>query len=63
MEWVQGHSTELLGLLVCAYGLARAVVILTPTPKDDERLDEVWKVVRVIATIFGLNLKAGRTKK
>jgi len=53
----------LLGLLVCAYGLARAVVILTPTPKDDERLDEVWKVVRVIATIFGLNLKAGRTKK
>jgi len=63
MEWVQEHSTELLGLLVCVYGLARAIVIITPTPKDDKRLNEVWKVVRVVATIFGLNLKSGRTKK
>lgn len=64
MEWVTGHSSEIMAVFIAAYGLVRAVVALTPTKKDDEWIDKnVNPVTKWLAKIFGLDLKQGLTKK
>jgi len=63
LKWIQENWIWICPVLVALYGVARAIVAATPTPKDDEALKEVNKLVRVLAGIFGLNLKQGITKK
>ena len=60
MTWITEHATDLLAVGGLAYALARAIVALTPTPRDDEALAKVAPLLRGIAALFGLDLKQGR---
>jgi len=42
------------------YSIARIIVVLTPTPKDDAKLEQVAGWLRGLAALFGLNIKQGR---
>jgi hypothetical protein len=52
------HIPELLTIIIAAHGLALAIVNLTPTPKDDEALDNISrmgiKVYRAIELLAGV---------
>jgi len=63
MDWIKEHPTELLAIAVSLYAAARGIVALTPTPKDDAAMDKVGKLLKIIAKIFGLDLKQGRHTK
>ena len=59
MEWITSHGTQIMAIIMAAYALARAIVIITPTPKDDAAIEQVGAFLKVIAGIFGLDLKQG----
>jgi len=59
MEWLTANFQNILILLAALYALARAIVVLTPTPKDNAALDEVSAGLKVIAKVFGLDLTQG----
>ena len=59
MEWLTANFQNIMVLLVALYALARTIVVLTPTPKDNEALEEVSIVLKVIAKAFGLDLTQG----
>ncbi|MHC4160440.1 MAG: hypothetical protein ACYSSO_15345 [Planctomycetota bacterium] len=63
MEWLKENAAAIGSILLAAYALARAIVALTPTPKDDEALKKVNVFVRALAKTFGLDLKQGVKKK
>jgi len=52
------HLPEFIAIVVAAHGLALAVVNLTPTPKDNEALDNISrmgvKVYRAIELLAGV---------
>jgi hypothetical protein len=54
MEFLSGipYLTEILTVVVAAHALAIAVVNLTPTPKDNEAVEFVYKIIEYIAGIF-----------
>jgi hypothetical protein len=43
-EWVVG----ILAVVGAAYALARSIVVLTPTPNDDAKLDKVGAILAAI---------------
>ena len=59
MEWIQANIVGLFAIVGAAYTVARAVVALTPTPKDDQYLEKVGILLKVIAKTAGLDLKQG----
>lgn len=63
MEWLQENIGQLATLLGLFYAVARIVVALTPTPKDDKAMKEVSVFLRALAAAFGLDLKQGIEKK
>jgi hypothetical protein len=44
-------------------GIARVIVALTPTSKDDIIVGRISKHLNTIAKVFGLDLMQGRHKK
>ena len=44
---------EYVALVVAIHTLALAVVNLTPTPKDDEILAKVYRVIEILAGLIG----------
>jgi hypothetical protein len=54
-EWVVG----ILAVVGAAYALARSIVVLTPTPNDDAKLDKVGAILAAIGKLFGLDLTQG----
>lgn len=52
MTFITENWEALVAVLVALHGLAIAIVNLTPTPKDDEVLAKVYKVVEGFAGIF-----------
>jgi hypothetical protein len=63
MEWLivlEENWIWICPTLVALYGIARTIVAVTPTPKDDEALNQVSRLLRLIAGLFGLDLKQGR---
>lgn len=44
MDFMLQHLPEIVSVSVAVHGLALAIVNLTPTPKDDEALDNVARV-------------------
>lgn len=52
MEFVTENWEGLLVAFAAAHALALAIVNLTPTPKDNEVLAKVYKVVEVFAGLF-----------
>lgn len=60
LKWLEENWIWICPVLVVLYSIARSIVAATPTPKDDKALKEVNKIVRILAGIFGLNMKQGR---
>lgn len=58
IDWVLAHQVELGTALVALHGAAIAIVNLTPTPRDDEVLARVYKVVEAVAGIFTARAKS-----
>lgn len=52
VEFITENWEAVLALLVALHALAVAIVNLTPTPKDDEVLAKVYRVVEVLAGLF-----------
>lgn len=63
MDWLKDNAVAIAAVLGAAYALARTIVALTPTPKDDKALEKVGIVLKALAKGFGLDLKQGREKK
>jgi len=59
MEWITANFQNILAAFVALYFIARAIVIVTPTPKDNEALEQVGIGLKVIAKLFGLDLTQG----
>lgn len=49
MNWIVENWEGVVATLVALHALAVAVVNLTPTPKDDEILGKIYRVVEVVA--------------
>jgi len=60
IDWISGNWVGLLAVIGAAYALARAIVFLTPTPKDDEAVNKIGKLLKTLGVISGLDLKQGR---
>ena len=60
LTWLEENWIWICPFLVVIYSVARAIVAATPTPKDDEALKKVSRLLRLIAGLFGLDLKQGR---
>ena len=52
MNFITENWEEILAVLAALHGLAIAIVNLTPTPKDDEILAKIYRVVEILAGIF-----------
>jgi hypothetical protein len=63
MEWIQTHIVEIFAIVGAVYTIARTIVALTPTPKDDIYLDKVGVLLKAIAKAAGLDLKQGVNTK
>lgn len=58
MEFVTENWGGILAALAAAHALAVAIVNLTPTPKDDEVLAKVYRVVEIAAGLFTTKAKS-----
>lgn len=47
-NWIQGHGAEIIAIIGGTVMLARLIVKITPTPKDDAFLAKVVKVLKEI---------------
>lgn len=54
---------QILAVLGSIYALARTVVWMTPTPRDNEALGAVARWVRALAAATGMDPKQGVQKK
>lgn len=45
VDFVTANWTGVMTVLLAAHGLALAIVNLTPTPKDNDALSKVYRVV------------------
>lgn len=63
MEWLQDNGVKILAILGGLYAVARVVVAMTPTPRDDAALEKVGAVLTTLNKLFGLDLKQGREQK
>jgi hypothetical protein len=52
MNFIIENWDAFLTVLAAMHGLAVAIVNLTPTPKDDEIIAKIYKVVEVLAGIL-----------
>ena len=48
INWVISHWVEIGAAVALTMASARSIVALTPTTKDDEILDKILKVVKVL---------------
>lgn len=63
MEQIQKYIVSIFAIVGALCAIARIIVALTPTPKDNIILERISVQLRVIAKVFGLNLTQGRNKK
>lgn len=49
MDALIAHVEKLLLILLAAHALAVAIVNLTPTPKDDEYVAKIYRVIEILA--------------
>lgn len=52
MNFIIENWETFLSVLAALHGLAIAIVNLTPTPKDNEVLAKIYRVVEIIAGIL-----------
>lgn len=58
-DYLQANIVQIFAVVGALYALARTIVALTPTPKDDEVVGKVWVVVQKLGKLFGLDLSQG----
>jgi len=67
MEWIAENWMQLLAVIGGVFGIARTIVALTPTDKDDQLLkvaETKWEtIVGVLALILGIDTTQGVGKK
>lgn len=63
MEQIQKYIVGFFAIAGACCAIARVIVALTPTPKDNIILEKISVQLRVIAKVFGLDLTQGRNKK
>ena len=52
MNFITENGEAFLEVLAALHGLAIAIVNLTPTPKDNEVIAKIYKVVEILAGIL-----------
>lgn len=52
MNFIIENWEAFLAVLAALHGLAIAIVNLTPTPKDDEILAKIYRVIEILAGIL-----------
>lgn len=52
MNFITENWEAFLAVLAALHGLAIAIVNLTPTPKDDEILAKIYRVIEILAGIL-----------
>jgi len=62
LAWLTEHIDDVMAIIGTAYALALLVVKLTPTPRDDRAVDQVYGWVKGICAIFGLTPYQGVVK-
>jgi len=63
MEKIQEYIVGFFAIVGALCAIARVIVALTPTPKDNIVLEKISVQLKVIAKVFGLDLTQGRHKK
>ena len=53
ISWISSHLGEIVAILTGAVTVASAIAALTPTPKDDNVVGKVYKVVDWLALNVG----------
>ena len=60
MNWMTANYMGILAVVGAIYGVARCVVVLTPTPNDDAAVEKYGgSLLRWIGKIVGLDLTQG----
>lgn len=59
---MDNYMMEISAVVGAVMIVARVVVLLTPTPRDDAALKKVAGWLKVVAAVTGLNLKQGLKK-
>ena len=62
MIWIKEHYVDIFAIIGACYSVARMIVALTPTEKDDVVIEKAGAFLRTIAKMFGLNLEQGINK-
>lgn len=56
-------TAEIEGIIIGVIILARVIVAMTPTKRDDEYLSRnVPKALKILSIVFGFDLRQGRKK-
>jgi hypothetical protein len=63
LTWIVANAQGILAIVGALYTLALAIVKVTPTPKDDVRIETVGVFLKTVGVIFGLDLTQGVNKK
>ena len=53
MSWILENKEALIGIITGAVALASAIAALTPTPKDDNWVGKIYKVIDLLALNVG----------
>jgi hypothetical protein len=53
MNWLIEHKEDVLLIITSAVALASAIAAVTPTPKDDNIIGKIYKIVDAIALNVG----------
>jgi len=59
---MQDRITEISAIIGGLYVIARVIVLLTPTPRDDAIFKKVQSWLKILSTVFGLDMKQGIKK-
>ena len=53
LTWITENWELVVGVLIAAHALAKAITMLTPTPTDDEWVAKIYKWIDVLALNWG----------
>ena len=53
MSWILEHKEALFGIITGIVAVASAIAALTPTPKDDNIVGKIYKVIDLLALNVG----------
>lgn len=48
MEWISSNTVQIGIIVMAAFGLAQAIARMTPTPKDDQIVSTIGKILNFL---------------